>query len=358
LFSLGVVTSRDEWVYDFNKKYLEKKVKFFCNFYKSEKTRWNKSKKDIPINDFVDRTIKFGTELTDHLTKGDALTYKKDKIYEVFYRPYVKKLSYVDKIISHRLYQLESVNRISNKDNIVISITFHDQLEYPSILCANKIWDYGYGARDSTGLPLYTYDKYSQKIDNITHTALDLFRKHYQNNEITKENIFHYVYAVLHNPHYLKKYELNLKRDFPRIPFYENFRLWAEYGKQLMDLHLNYEMAESYPLKRQDLNVSKIPKTKLKADKEHGVILIDDNTTLSEVPAAAWDYKLGNRCALEWILDQYKEKKPKDSTIAEKFNTYKFAGYKEQVIDLLMKVCTVSVETVRIIQIMSQIETK
>jgi len=348
LFSLGVVTSRDEWVYDFNKRSLEKKVKFFCDFYKSEKIRWNKSKKDIPINDFVDRTIKFGTELTDHLTKGDVLSYKKDKIYEVLYRPYVKKLSYVDKIISHRLYQLDSVNGISNKDNIIISLTFHDQLEYPSILCANKIWDYGYGARDSTGLPLYAYDKQGQKIDNITHTALDLFRKHYQNNEITKQDIFHYVYAVLHNPHYLKKYELNLKRDFPRIPFYVDFFQWANWGKQLMDLHLNYETAEPYPLKRQDLKISQSPKVKLKADKEQGLILIDDNTMLSETPAIAWEYKLGNRSALEWILDQYKEKKIKDDTVREQFNTYRFADYKEQVIELLSRVCTVSIETVKI----------
>jgi predicted helicase len=122
-----------------------------------------------------------------------------------------------------------------------------------------------------------------------------------------------------------------------------------------MDLHLNYETAEHYPLKRQNLKVSKIPKAKLKADKEQGLIFIDDNTTLSEIPATAWDYKLGNRSALEWILDQYKEKKPTDNTIAEQFNNYRFADYKEQVIELLSRVCTVSVETVKIVELL-QIE--
>jgi predicted helicase len=121
-----------------------------------------------------------------------------------------------------------------------------------------------------------------------------------------------------------------------------------------MDLHINYETIEPYPLKRQDLTLAKIPKTKLKADKEQGLIFIDDNTTLSNIPAIAWDYKLGNRCALEWVLDQYKEKKPKDPTIAEKFNTYRFANYKEQVIELLMRVCTVSVATVKIVQAMNE----
>ena len=81
-------------------------------------------------------------------------------------------------------------------------------------------------------------------------------------------------------------------------------------------------------------------------------IILDTVTTLTNIPKIAWDYRLGNRSALEWILDQYKEKKPKDETIAKKFNTYRFADYKEQVIDLLMRVCTVSVETMTIIEAM------
>jgi predicted helicase len=89
---------------------------------------------------------------------------------------------------------------------------------------------------------------------------------------------------------------------------------------------------------------------KLKADKPNGVISLDENTQLIGVEAIAWEYKLGNRSALEWILDQYKEKKPKDPTIAKLFNTYKFADYKEQVIDLLQRVCTVSVRTMAIVQ--------
>ncbi|MEY4767535.1 MAG: hypothetical protein RL637_174, partial [Pseudomonadota bacterium] len=167
---------------------------------------------------------------------------------------------------------------------------------------------------------------------------------------IQKIDIFHYVYAVLHNPHYRTKYELNLKRDFPRIPFYKNFWQWVNYGQQLMDLHLNYETIEKYPLKRIDLESAKTPKAKLKADKIKSLIILDDNTILSEIPELAWKYKLGNRSALEWILDQYKEKTPKDKTIAEQFNSYRFADYKEFVIDLLMRVTTVSIETVKIIQ--------
>ena len=110
------------------------------------------------------------------------------------------------------------------------------------------------------------------------------------------------------------------------------------------------------PLKRLDIPNDKTPKPKLKADKIANKIILDDITTLENIPKIAWDYKLGNRSALEWILDQYKEKKPKDPTIAEKFNTYKFADYKEQVIELLQRVCTVSVETMQIIQLMEKID--
>ena len=176
---------------------------------------------------------------------------------------------------------------------------------------------------------------------------------------INKETIFHYVYAVLHNPAYRKKYEQNLKRDFPRIPFYDDFGQWAAWGKALMDLHINYENAALFPLSRVERNAHGTvinPKTKLKADKEAGTIEIDEQTTLTGVPTEAWAYKLGNRSALEWILDQYKESKPTDPTILEKFNHYRFADYKKEVIVLLQKVCTVSVETMKIIRAMEAVK--
>jgi len=179
------------------------------------------------------------------------------------------------------------------------------------------------------------------------------FREHYEDQNIGKEDIFHYVYGALHNPAYRQKYEQNLKRSLPRIPFYEDFWQWVAWGKELMDLHIGFETVDPYPLTRWDALTREdgsIPKAKLKADKEHGTIVLDEDSSLTGIPDSAWEYKLGNRSALEWILDQYKEKKPKDPTIAERFNTYRFADYKEQVIELLMRVCTVSVKTVEIIR--------
>ena len=168
---------------------------------------------------------------------------------------------------------------------------------------------------------------------------------------------------MLHHPAYRAEYEINLKREFRRLPFYEDFHQWAAWGKALMDLHLGYEQAAPFPLERHDRKEPASaqadepddkPKLKprLKAVKETGSIEIDATTTLHGIPAEAWDYKLGNRSGLEWVLDQWKEHKISDPTVAEKFNTYRFADHKEPVIALLARVCTVSVETMKIVRAM------
>ena len=126
----------------------------------------------------------------------------------------------------------------------------------------------------------------------------------------------------------------------------------------MMALHIGYEGVQPFALTRSDEPDIKVraagqsPKPLLKADKDAGRIVIDSETTLSGVPAAAWRYLLGNRCAIDWVLDQHKEKKPKDPTIRAKFNTYRLADHKERLIDLLMRVTTVSVETVAIVEAM------
>jgi predicted helicase len=118
------------------------------------------------------------------------------------------------------------------------------------------------------------------------------------------------------------------------------------------------ESVEPWPLARLDIPDAKAaaagqkPKAALKADPEHGIIVLDSETQLSGVPREAWTYRLGNRSALEWILDQHKEKTPKDPTIREKFNTYRFADYKEKAVDILMRVTRVSVETMAIVEAM------
>ncbi len=200
------------------------------------------------------------------------------------------------------------------------------------------------------------------KLDNITDWALQQFATHYGDKTgITKDDIFAYVYAVLHDPVYRETYALNLKREFPRIPFYPNFKRWRDWGQTLLDLHIGFETAEPFPLKRTDTPDEKVraakqtPRVILKSDRDNGIIVLDTETQLSGAPHEAWDYVLGNRSAIDRVLDQHKEKTPKDPTIREKFNTYRFADHKERVVDLLKRVVTVSARTVEIVEAMREV---
>lgn len=402
LFSNGIVTARDEWVYDFDKDNLTKKVKLFCEVFEKEKIRWQKSDKSQKINDFVDRSIKWTEELEGHLKKGSILEFDKKYIVSSLYRPFVKKSTYFSKILTHRIYQNDNIFPIQeNKENKLICFVAGSRLSFACI-ATNSLPNYAiYSLDPAQCLPLYRYSN-GERIENITDWALALFRNHYKEGfasseaVLNKTDIFHYVYAVLHKAEYRQKYEQNLKREFPRIPLYDDFWKYADAGKKLMELHINYEnsptpnpspqggefvsppfwggLGGATPLlQRKDLDLevfkaSKQGKKKktIDTDKEvsetetaftvypilkikDGNIEIDELTTLCGVPAAALAYKLGNRSAIEWVLDQYKPYKSDDKTIQEQFNIYNFADYKEQVIELLQKVCWLSVETMKIV---------
>jgi len=343
LFSAGIKTQRDEWVYDLSEQSLANKMRFFVEVYQYRL----KNKKDCKED------IKWDRELTKYLAHKIDKNFETKSIKLCLYRPFTKMIFYFDKHFNGMTYQWFDIFNQNDTDNKYIAFLALGSPKPFHCLGSNSLVDL-HLTGDSQCLPLYRYDKEGIRTDNITDWSLDQFQNHYSNSTISKLDIFHYTYAVLHNPAYRTKYELNLKREFPRLPFYNDFHQWVSWGKQLMDLHINYETVEPYSLKRIDLPLAEdrksTPKAKLKADKTSGIILLDEVTTLAGIPKIGWDYQLGNRSALEWILDQYKEKKPKDPTIAEKFNTYRFADYKEQVIDLLQRVCTVSVETMKIIQ--------
>jgi len=349
LFSLGVATNRDQWVYDFSEEKLETKIYFFIKKYNEFLNKQNFSWNHI---------IKWSEALKNNFTKNKSITFNKKLIIRANYRSFIKQYYYADSILSDRLTQnhYAMFGKNLNNDNKLITTMGDSSGKSFFVLGINIIPDLNFVSPASGGtrcLPLYVYDD-DNKIENITDWGRNKFTRHYKITKISKEDIFHYVYAVLHNPSYHKKYKLNLKRDYPRIPFYKDFNQWRDWGKALMELHINYENQPLYDLQESTDDSIKKPKAKLKADKNTHKIILDEATTLSNIPPEAWEYKLGNRSALEWILDQYKEKKPRDPTIAEKFNTYKFADYKPEVIKLLKQVCTVSVETLKIIQQMEK----
>ena len=361
LHSLGVVTSRDDWVYDESCDVLLSKVTHFVDKYELERKRWGITKDRTRMGDFVSREIKWTSELETHLARGTELVMDANRVRDAMYRPFCRLWTYYSNVITHRLYQQDSIFPVGDVWNNKAIVYTQPGSQKPFMACSvSSLPDLHFvGAAAGTEcLPFWRYED-GQRVDNITDWALKQFTTHYQaGRPITKEAIFHYCYAVLHDPVYREKYAQNLKREFPRIPFYADFWQWAGWGEALMALHIGYEQVAPFALTRTDTPDDKAraaglsPKALLRADPESGSIMLDSETTLRGIPAEAWLYKLGNRSALDWVLDQYKEKKPKDPTIREKFDTYRFADYKEKVIDLLMRVTTVSVKTVRVTQAM------
>ena len=356
-FSMGVTTNRDAWLYDDSSSVLKKKVKWFLDVYESELLRVGGQ---ALTPDKLDRSIKWTRTLLRALERKIAFAFDPTAVRECLYRPFVKRSLYFSGGLNEYLYDLPAIFPKQASANKSINISFAKEFH---AIASDRLVDLHF-VGDSLLVPCRRFGENDAWTDNITDWALDQFKKSYQPGRgkkakpITKEAIFHYVYGVLYDSVYREKYAHNLRREFPRIPFYADFWQWAEWGETLMDLHIGYEKVKPFKLKRTDVTDEKAlaaklnPKSMLKADKEGGRILLDSETTLSGIPPAAWDYKLGNRSALEWILDQYKEKKPKDPTIREKFDTYRFADYKDKVVDLLMRVTTVSVETVAIVEAM------
>jgi len=377
LFSNDINNARDEWVYADNQQLIKDKIKYLIKHYQ------------MCIQDETsdDGVIKWSEFLKKRLKNGKNEKFSEDRILFYFYRPFTKRLLYFSDLLIDRLGSSKEIFPIF-KDNLAISIT-HLASNKPFATLAissNADWHL---LGDTVILPLNRYLENESKIINITDWSLSRFQEHYTDPTITKLDIFRYVYAVLHDPVYRETYALNLKREFPRIPFYPDFRQWVAWGEQLMALHLGYESVEPWPLRRVELSCSPprlrgggakrrgglsaatdnhpganapsllekegnilSPKPCLKADKTAGRIEIDELTVLHDVPPDAWEYRLGHRSALEWILEEYKERTPRDPTIREKFNTYRFADHKEKVTDLLMRVCRVSVETMQIIAAM------
>lgn len=360
-YSNGVSTNRDEWVYDLDENKLKDKINFFIEKYNSS----------INSKDELGNEIKWSRDLKLKLKR--KLKIKKSEVsYQIInYRPYTRRYISMNPI----LVDVIGINNSFFRDkNEVICIDSNGKGH--CCLVSDTFADLHF-IGDTKCLPLYYYLSDGTRVDNITDWGLAQFTNHYEDTNITKRDIFNYIYAVLHNPGYSSEYKLNFKQEFARIPFYKNFWNWVSLGKRLMFLHLEHENVTPYSLqiinskseyhrnKQQKIfeensveqamfSREPVIRQRLKVAKFLGQIELDEETTLAGIPTEAWEYRLGNRSAIEWVLDQHKEKKCKDPTILEKFDTYRFADHKERVIELLKKICTVSVETMKILKEMEQ----
>ena len=340
LYFNGVATNRDNWVYDRDLGNLKKKIHFFAKEYNGL----------LKTGDFSFPTmIKWSRDLKNEFRRERKISTSAKLSAECFYRPFSVRHWHADFVMNDVLTQNHTDAFGKNLERGVNKmICFNARSANFFVLVANGPADLHFTG-DSQCIPLYRVDSDGKRTNNVTAYGLSQFRGHYGNKRISPEDIFHYAYAVFHNPAYRRKYARDLMCRFPRLPFYSDFRKWAKWGAELMTLHLGFESAKPFRLTRRDSGKNE-GRAKLQVKREEGRIVVDEKTTLDGIPPEAWEYKLGGRSALEWVLDQHKEKKVKDPTVAAKFPPSPFSGRKEEVIELLRRVCTVSVETVKIIQ--------
>ncbi|WP_395627942.1 type ISP restriction/modification enzyme [Sphingorhabdus sp.] len=365
LYSLGVVTARDDWVYGWQSSELDNRLPWFIEKYEGERKRLAALAKDEKLSKakrreaIAETDIKLTRAVKNDLAANIPYEYDEKRNRKSLYRPFVAKQMHYWARLNEMQYQTHRL--FVGVSNPTLMVSGVPAAKPAQILASDMVPSYD-TLEKTECLSRFRYTKSGERVDNITDWAIVQFAANYGSDlAITKDAIFAYCYAVLHDPLYRDKYALNLKREFPRIPFYPDFDQWVEWGKALLKLHIDYENVKPAKLTRIDTPAPKRaegthPKPKLRSNQEAGNIVIDDDTQLTGVPVQAWQYRLGNRSAIDWVLDQHKEKTPRDPTIREKFNTYRFADYKESCIELLGKVVKVSVDTVAITEAMKALD--
>ena len=363
-YSLGVSTNRDAWVYNFNHNILTENMSTMIGNYNTEVAQWGqRTDREANLDDFVgsDETkIKWSATLKRKLQSGQTAAFTEVKIRQSIYRPFAKYNLYFERMMTDRVLVFPSIfpTLQTEEENRVICVNVTPERPFTSLLVdciPNLVVTGGFGSPTQC-FPFYTYDEDGTNCrENITDWALTQFRTHYNDDTITKWDIFHYNYGLLHHPTYRKKYEANLKRDLPHIPFVEDFCGFTKAGAALADLHVNYESQPEYNLKfvqTPDVPLDwRVEKMKLSKDKTQ--IVYNNFLTLDGIPSKAFDYRLGNRSALEWVIDQYRVKTDKRSGIVNDPNRTDDPQY---IVKLLGKVITISLETVDIINNLPALE--
>jgi predicted helicase len=361
IYGRGVATSRDVWAYNFNADELSANIQRMVATYNEQVRKWQDCQdKSVNVDNFViydDTKISWSESLKNYLKRRVIVEYNPNHIRKSLYRPFTKSFLYFDAYLNERCYQFPYLfpTPETEKENRVICVVNEAQLPFSSQI-TNYIPCLHYGGRQTQSFPFYTYDEDgTNRQENITDWALDAFRQKYQNPAISKWDIFYYIYALLHHPTYREKYSDNLKRELPRIPYAPDFDSFANAGKRLAEIHINYEQQPEYPLKFIENNEVplnwRVEKMKLSKDKTQ--LIYNDFLTLAGIPPKTFEYRLGNRSALDWIIDRYQVSVDKRSGIENNPNRLDDEPY---IVRLIGQVITVSLETVDIVNNLPPLE--
>ena len=363
-FSSGVKTNRDAWTINFDREALAANVQGMIGFYNTQVFKWQgiADKSSINIDDFAeydDAKISWSRDLKAKMRTGRIAEYDEQKIRTCLHRPFAKSNIFFDRILNDVVYVFPSIfpTLETEAENRVICV--------PNRGGRTDFWCYMTNVIPYTVFitidanqcfPFYIYDEDgTNRRENITDWALAQFREHYKDANITKWDIFHYTYALLHHPAYRERYQVNLKRDLPHLPYAPKFWEFVEAGRRLADIHVHYEDQPQYKLDL--IEAPDMPLDwhveQMKFSKDKTQIKYNDFLTLAGIPAEVFRYRLGNRSALEWVVDQYRVKTDKRSGIV---NDPNHADDEEYIVDLIRKVISVSLETVGIVEKLSGLD--
>jgi predicted helicase len=382
-YGRGTATNADSYVYDFDFRTLEKRIKGMIDDYQTHLGRWIVNGKPKSIDSILtvdEKKHKWirRTKLT--LLRGLSLKIEPSRLRNAIYRPFTKKAYYFAREFTEDIYQLPDffpTPTVEAENRVIVISDIGYRAPHPSALIANVIFDLHLSASIDAhqAFPFYTYaEDGSNRRENITDWALRQFQSHYNDSAISKWDIFYYTYAVLHHPEYRTRFKDALKKELPRIPFAPDFRAFAAAGQALAALHLDYETVTPYPLtdhwtpgKPADYRVTKMrwlnkptttatssPSPALSMERGLGgevssstSLVVNPSLTLSGFPREAFDYKLGGRSALDWVVEQYQVKTDARSGITSDPNRY--SDDETYIVNLVKRVTTVSVETVKLV---------
>ncbi len=350
--SLGVVSGRDPWVYNFspiNERYREA-FKQRTKGVKSGELYKQLNDKEIT----TDKTkIAWTGGLKNKLIKNKNLQESnEERVRLALYRPFNKQWLYWDKDLIHRQGEFSKIFPDKSAQNVVINTGVGNGKDF-SALVSDFISDYSL-ISPNQAYPLYHYDDWGRRHYAISGYALNLFRKHYGDNLIAEEEIFYYTYAIFHHKGYLEKYKNSLAKEAPRTALSPDFKELSMLGKQLAELHLNYESGEMHESVKRTTLMSAEEKGYYdveKMTKKGDSIVYNKNITITKIPQKAFEYVINGKSAIDWVIERYQKTMDKDSLIENNPNDYAGGKY---VFELLCRVIKLSVKSMDLIEKISE----
>ena len=355
-FSNGASTNRDAWAYNFNRAALAENMQRMIGAYNAQVSQWRDRDDNAErnVDNFVDNDdtkIKWSHQLKAKLQRGQFGEYAEEKIRTSLYRAFTKRVLFFDRVLNDGVGLSPSFfpTPETEQENLVLAVAGIGHRTGFGCLVSNVIPNVDLAYEKGQCFPFYIYDEDgTNRRENITDWALQNFRSHYGDETITKWDIFHYTYGILHHPEYRERYAADLKRDLPHIPYADDFWAFANAGAQLAELHVHYETQPQYPLtfvedatKQLDFRVERMKLSKDKTSLHYNEFL-----TLEGIPAEVFSYRLGQYSALEWVVKQYRVKTDARSGIVNDPND---ASNPRYIVGLIGSVITVSLETCGIV---------